>query len=257
MQAAIMQAEPEVLEPSEVEVRIEQLTRAHEAVLRAGRDFIAAAAIAGHVLLDLRAEYKQPGMWRVWIEERLPFTYATAHLYMRCAEHEALIREQGWTHLNQVKQGLGMLVEPNHAAKGASGKGKPEWMKDLAREMHKEGARVAHIARDLGASPSAVKCWVDPDWNQTSRQKVAAINKRRIRAERALREQERATAIKAAVRKRGGALAEAYARAERDQDIIAQAQREATDSEERRILSEAGALQRRYRDMIVRALGVS
>lgn len=237
--------------------RVRQVVQAHEQVLRAGIDFIAAAGRVGLLLLDLRRQHKRPGTWRAWIGEHLPFTYATARLYMKCAENEALIREQGWTRLNQVKEGLGALIEPDNKGKGQTGKGKPEWMKTLAREMYADNAPVAHIARDLEVSPSAVRCWVDPAWEAESRRKVAAINKRRIRADRLLREQEREQAIRRAVRKKGGAIAKLYADAERTQDDIAQAQREATDSEARRDLAEAGALHRRYRDKIVRALGIT
>jgi hypothetical protein len=252
----------ELLEPGQrtarelEQARIAQVVEAHEAVLRAGSDFIAAAAKAGTVLLELKERHQLAGAWRRWIEENLPFTYSTAHRYMQCAKYEPIIREQGWTKLSEVRDGIGALVEPDNTAKG-SGNRKPEWMKKMARAMHADGTAIAHIAREVGASPSAVKCWVDPEHERVARQKVDAINKRRIRAERALREQERAAAIKQAVKKHGGAIAEAYARAERDQDIIAQAQREATDPEAKRHLSEAGAAQRRYRDLIVRALGVA
>jgi hypothetical protein len=58
------------------------------------------------------------------------------------------------------------------------------------------------------------------------------------------------------VRKAGAGLAEAYAMAERMQDVIGQAEREAGTREARAALREAGAHYRRMRDEIVRALGV-
>lgn len=237
--------------------RVAALLQAHEQVLRAGADLIAAAARAGRILREIEAQHRREGGWRAWIEDNLPFTYATAHLYMRCAKHEDIIREQGWTRIREVKEGLGALVEPNHTGKGRTGKGKPEWMKDLAREMFKDGTCVARIAVELGVSPSSVKCWVDPAHEKVTRAKVAAINKRRVRAERALREQERAAAIKLAVRKAGAATQEAWAMAERMQDVLAQAQRETQTRQASEALSNAGVHHRRMRDDIVRALGVS
>lgn len=236
---------------------ISELLEAHQAVLRAGVDLVTAAARAGHILLKLKHTYQKPGTWRTWIEQHLPFTYATAHLYMRCALHEDVIREQGWTRFSQIKGGLAALVPPDHKAKGKTGKGKPEWVKELARDMHGDGMSYRAIAAELQVNPGSVRCWISPEYRQKCQQKVAEINKRRIRAERALREQERELAVKQAVKKAGAALAEAYATAERMQDVLAQAHRETEDSEARRALSLAGEHHRRMRDQIVRALGVA
>lgn len=236
--------------------QIDQLIQAHGEVLRAGRDLIAAAARAGRVLLEVKRKYGEASGWRAWVETHLPFTYATARLYMMCAKHEVIIREQGWTKLNEVKQGLGGLIEPDHAGKGR-GNRKPAWMKHLARDMHRDGERIAHIARDLGVSQSAVKCWVDPAYEAKARQRSATINKRRVRAEREMREREREQQIKLAVKKAGAVDAEAYAMAERFQDVLGQAHREASDREKRRHYACAGEHYRRMRDEIVRALGVT
>lgn len=73
---------------------------------------------------------------------------------------------------------------------------------------------------------------------------------------RAAREQAKAAEIKRAVRKAGAATAEAWAMAERFQDVIAQAQDETQDSEARAALSRAGEHYRKMRDEIVKALGV-
>lgn len=72
-----------------------------------------------------------------------------------------------------------------------------------------------------------------------------------------LREQEREREIKRAVRKAGGGISKLYADAERTQDGLAQAHREATNTEARVALSRAGEHHRQYRDQIVRALGVT
>lgn len=249
----------EVLDPGQrtLDELADCVIEGHEAVLRAGADMIAAAARAGAALTDIKPLVAE-GTWRQWISANLPFSYPTAHLYMRCYKHETLIRENGWTRIHEVKESLGSLIKPDHDGKGRNGRGKPEWMKQLAREMREsDDTPYAVIARELGVSPSSVRCWVDPQYEATSRRKVAAINKRRTRAERLLRDQERATAIKRAVRKAGAATQEAWAMAERMQDVLAQAQRETEDREAKRALSEAGVHYRRMRDDIVRALGVS
>jgi hypothetical protein len=72
-----------------------------------------------------------------------------------------------------------------------------------------------------------------------------------------VRERAHNLKVRRAARKAGGALAEAYAVAERMQDTIAQAHREATDREAREALALAGEHHRKMRDQIVRALGVS
>jgi transposase len=228
----------------------------HQAVLRAGVDLITAAAQAGEALLELK-QRTAAGTWRQWIEDNLPFSYATAHLYMRCYKHQSVIRSQGWTRMTEIKDGLGALVAPEHENKGRNGRARPEWMKDLARDMYGEGATYTAIARELNVHMQTVKCWVDPAFQAESRRKVAAINKRRIRAERLLREQERDRAIRQAVKKAGAAVQEAWAMAERMQDVLAQAQRETTDREAREALSKAGVHYRKMRDEIVKALGVT
>lgn len=58
-------------------------------------------------------------------------------------------------------------------------------------------------------------------------------------------------------KKAGGALAEAYSMAERLDDILGQAHREATEPEVRRELTRAHEYQHAMRDAIVRTLGVS
>lgn len=96
----------------------------------------------------------------------------------------------------------------------------------------------------LPPAPPSTTSWK----NRKARQRAAG---------EALKLVERDQAIKRAVRKHGGARAEAYAMAERMQDVLAQAQRETEDRDARRALSEAGVHYRRMRDEIVRALGVA
>jgi hypothetical protein len=62
--------------------------------------------------------------------------------------------------------------------------------------------------------------------------------------------------VKTALRKAGVAIAEAYTSAERMQDLIGQAHREAEDLEIRRHLALAGEHYRAMRDEIVKAAGI-
>jgi hypothetical protein len=86
-------------------------------------------------------------------------------------------------------------------------------------------------------------------------QEIARAARRRAER-RALKEQKRRRATKRAVRKAGAATQEAYAMAERFQDVIAQAQREGDDPERSQALAAAAEHFRKGRDEIVRALGV-
>lgn len=235
-----------------------ELTRAHALVQQAADEVLIAAANVGVILLEAKRQRQamRPGDWRVWVTDNLPFSYATARLYIQCAKHRTVIENQGWTRITQVRDGLAALIGPDNKGKGITGKTKPEWMKTLARDMYSDGIPIAHIAKELGVNHSSVKGWVDPEWQAAARKKQAACNKRRILAERALIDRERDQSIKRAVSSVSGALSEAYAMAERMQDVIGQAHREMNDTEGKRALSLAGEHYRRMRDEIVRALGV-
>lgn len=76
---------------------------------------------------------------------------------------------------------------------------------------------------------------------------------RQHQARLVLERYERERVAKVVVRKQGGAIAEAYAMAERMQDVIAQAQREATDLAVRGDLELASGYHHSTRDHIVRA----
>lgn len=91
---------------------------------------------------------------------------------------------------------------------------------------------------------------------EDQRRRRVEVERRKNAMRAALNEKEQNQAIKRAVRKAGGAMAELYASTERMQDVLGQAHREATDSEARVALSLAGEHYRAMRDEIVRALGV-
>lgn len=114
---------------------------------------------------------------------------------------------------------------------------------------------VAPICEVLGYNPRDLPSDARPD-KMRIRQAHAAKERARM-ARQALADQRREQAIKQAVRKAGGAISDLYAMAERMQDVLAYAQREATDREAREALSLAGEHHRKMRDEIVRALGVS
>lgn len=130
----------------------------------------------------------------------------------------------------------------------------PESVKAEARRMlTQEGLSYNAISCRLGVSQPTLVRWLDPN--------VAARDAQRRERQRLAREawvaDQRERKIKRAVRKAGGAIAEAYALAERMQDVLGQAHREATDTSARVALSNAGTHYRKMRDEIVSALGVS
>lgn len=114
--------------------------------------------------------------------------------------------------------------------------------------------RIKPIAEAMGLDPADASTVPPAPLSDVS-------NKSRRRRDReareALKRQRQEKAIKQAVRKAGAATAEAWAMAERLQDVLAQAQRETTDNEARRALSLAGEHYRLMRDKIVLALGVT
>lgn len=227
--------------------------REHELCEKAGASMVEHAIRAGSALNAAR-ESVPSGGWEAWVRRECGLSPAQARRYMQLAVHRDAVLRSGADSINQAVQ---WLADNNQTQIRRSGvAGHPEWKRDAARKMAQEGTRQVDIARELGVSRPTVCLWVNPEAYRKHRASTARRN-RRLRAERAaLRERERQQAVKEAVRQAGGALAEAYAMAERMQDVIGQAHREATDTEARVALGRAGEHYRKMRDEIVRALGV-
>ncbi len=219
----------------------ETVQREHEACLIAAKTTFDHAVRAGEALLQIRDLLLPTGQWTKWVEERFPMHKSQAYTYMRVATYRHLIPEgTGIGAANKLVEGLS-------AIDGGPGRARvADITKEEAQRLRVAGASYKQIAKQLGASVSTVHYWFN-DGTRSQKDK---------RARQALKKQEQARALKRVVNKTGGALAEAYSLAERMDDVLGQAHREATEPEARRDLARAHEFQRAMRDSIVRSLGV-
>jgi len=215
--------------------------REHEACHAAAQTTLAHAVRAGEALLQARELLLPTGMWVLWLERHFPKVKSQAYAYMRIA-----------TYKHRIPDGCGIaaadkLVQGLSAIDGGPGRARvADVTKEEAHRLREQGASYKQIAKQLGASVSTVHYWFN-DGTRLQKDK---------RARRALKKQEQERALKRAVNKTGGALSEAYSLAERMDDVLGQAHREAAESEARRELARAHEFHRAMRDSIVRALGV-
>jgi transposase len=250
MQAAIMQVEPEVLEPGEQTLGelATEANREHELALEAGASMVEHAIRCGDALR--RAKDACPGgNWKAWLDENFRASQVSASIYMRLAFYQDRVRADGHKSIDAARRAL---VDAPSLDKGSARF--PLWMRDEALRLLEDGMTIRAAAAELGVGTGTVQRWKNPDGDAERRRQRSRAWKA---ARRARQQAERDAAIKHAVRKAGGAIAEAYSMAERMDAVIAQAHRETEDREARRALSEAGVHYRKMRDEIVRALGVS
>jgi len=248
MSTALALVEGEVVEPEPTLAELSAAAnREHRAGQRAAATAIDHAIAAGDALRQAQARVGS-GEWAAWMSQHFDGSSTTANCYMRLAAY----RE----HLPKAR----MTIREAHASLGdLPAVGLMEWSKTPdarkkeARRLRGEGMKIAEIAFLMDASTSAVSRWVDPDETRKRRARSA-----KARADRRLaRERRRDGATHRAVRKSGAATAEAWAMAERLQDVLAQAHRETQDREARAALSRAGEHYRKMRDEIVAAVGVT
>jgi predicted transcriptional regulator len=215
--------------------------REHEACLAAVQTTFDHAVRAGEALLQAREFLLPTGKWISWLEEHFPMHKSQAYAYMRVATYQHLIPEgTGIVAADRLVQGLS-------AIDGGPGRARvTDITKEEAHRLRESGASYKQIAKQLGASVSTVHYWFN-DGTRSQRDR---------RARRALKKQEQERAVRRAINKTGGALAEAYSLAERMDDVLGQAHREATEAEARRELARAHEFHRAMRDSIVRGLGV-
>lgn len=253
----------QVLEPGQRTLRelADEANREHALVLETGAAMVEHAIRAGDALLRMEAAYIEQAAqmggsrWLDVLDTSFDGAVSTAQAYMRLARYQDAIRASGVDSVNRAKM---YLAEIGAKSPMGAGKAPPDWLIGEMRRLLAAGWSLSAVGRHLGMSRHSVKHWTaSPEERERARQRSLKEWRRRQAAANAIKAQARERAIKQAVRKRGGAIAKLYADAERTQDDIAQAQREASDPEARRELSEAGELHRQYRDKIVRALGVS
>lgn len=211
---------------------------------------------AGEALLEARNRC-EAGRWIAWLTENFDATPYTAQSYIRVAYQAEAVRESGATSFTGAFAYLREKGLPGPYPGFGKDSRHPDEVREEALRLLGEGASANGAARLLGISPRTVRRWVDPkhaaQWRAANRQRKAAERRERKAREAEVKAQRIARAARAA----GGGIADAYAMAEKMQDVLGRAHGEATDSEARRALAVAGEHYRKMRDEIVRALGVS
>lgn len=235
----------------------EVINREHEAALAAAYSSLMHAIRAGEALHAAREQVPR-GEWETWIADNCPQVTRMARNYIRLAVYRNRIPEE----IEEASKAL-MYLRGLPATDGTGPAVHPPAVREEALRLVADGVSLREAGRMLGIGRNCVARWVreqtgGPAHGHTKRDRgVRAALLRRKLAEQALREKARDRAIRQAVRKAGAATAEAWAMAERMQNVLGQAHRESTDPEARRALSLAGEHYRKMRDEIVRALGVT
>lgn len=220
-----------------------------EAILEpALRGALSHAITAGEALLSARAQIPT-GHWREWLRENFRGSYAAAGRYIRITTYRHLIQESnGVKDALEILNGLPAATPMAGVEKRFTDETREQAMRDLD-----SGATLEEVAAMYGCSLTTVYRWRNPNKNLEHRRRWYA---RRREQTKALAELERQRKIKAAVRKAGAALSEAYSSAHRMGGVIEQAESEASSSETRTALQSAGEHYRKMLDEIIRALGV-
>ena len=204
-------------------------------------------AVAAGEALRLAQVSVPSGDWVAWLAANFASTRRTASTYMRLAAYRDTIPADAST-LTIARAAIADLPPlrrgPAHGA--------PEKVTE-ARALKAAGVATAEIARRLEANKSTVWMWLNP---QRHAQNKVNARKRNREAREALAVQERERAIRAAVRKAGAALSEAYSMSARMAKVLAQAEAEASTDEARAALADATGHYHRMSDAITRALGV-
>jgi transposase len=253
----------DVLEPGEASLDEQAAiaNREHHAVLESGVAMVDHAIAAGRALNDVQVRLSEgravrrsrSSSWKRWLKANFDASAQTALVYMTLADCEEAVRESGEDSIKGAMRYVrAALPDGGHRRWAASSD-----VREEALRLRRQGKSLREIGRLFDVSHNTVAGWVDPKQRAARRARAKRDYRRRLR-ERALAEERHAqsNAWKAA-RKVGGARSEAYAMAERMQDVLGQAHREATDREAREAWSRAGEHYRKMRDDIVRALGVS
>lgn len=214
----------------------------HEKCLGSMRTTIQHAIRAGEALTLVHERTKKEQRWTAWLDENFPLHRSQAYGYMRLAKYQRVIPPDtsSITAANELLVGLPTVD-------GGKGRARIEdTRKADAKRLRGEGMGYKHIAKALDVSVSSVHAWLKGGTKKT----------RDRRAREALKREEKETQIQRAVTTAGAGVAEAYSMAERMDDVLGQAYREAEDNDARRELARAHEFHRAMRDSIVRALGI-
>lgn len=228
--------------------------REHEACEAAIDAALGNAIAAGKALIEARAKV-ETGTWATWLAHNFmtlaPFDSrkAASGLYMRLAHNERALLEAGVT----TAKGAARLVQladlPGPFRREGAGFAVPAERIEHARQLRADGKTLREIADDLGVSIPTAHAYCNERQRDRQRENQRRYRQRTKEAMRALAAKE----LRRAARKLGGPQEEAYAMAERLQDVLGQAHAKSTAG--RPDWAIAGEHYRKMRDAIVRALG--
>lgn len=243
----------EVLPPAaSLDELLEKANREHRLVEESLGQALTHVIAAGESLTTLREQFGASGGWDRWAEENFHGGRLIASYYMRIYAYQDKV--QGLPNVSQAMkslQGMPALRRPG----GRSSYG--EEIKEEARALAGSGMKKIEISKILGVNRHTVARWVDPEILRRHRATIRERG-RQQREERLKREAEaKQRAAEREARRVGGALAESYSLVHKLEAPLARAQREATNPEVRKLLTEAIRDQHHAHDRIVSALGAS
>lgn len=224
----------------------------HALVVEAGMAMVEHAIRCGETLVTVRSICRDADTWNAWLTDEFASSRTNAYRYIRIAQHRDLPAVREASNIREAELSLKGLPYRNSHLAGAVPDEAKAWMRDL----RDEGLTYSQISEIVGYSEKAVGVIVNPKRRAWKLADERRRYRRQAAARAALKAQERDRQIRRAVRKAGAATQEAYAMAERFQDVLAQA-RDETSGEAREALERAGEHYRKMRDEIVRALGVT
>jgi transposase len=183
------------------------------------------------------------GGWQEWLALNHEGSEASAARYMRIAAYRDVIETEGAT---SIENALGLLEDSPR-------RGRYRPLEEKALALFAEGARQTDIAQQLGVGASTVCHWVNPDVKHQQRVREREARGHAARHRRDVRQQRR----EAAIRKRGGSVAEAYSTIRRAAQAVGRAEEDASSRDVRSALREALSQVHHAEDAIVRALGIA
>jgi hypothetical protein len=226
----------------------------HDLTVRALSEGLAHAVNVGMALLVAR-QHVEPGSYKEWLKRAVGIDHATAWGYIRLAHH----RESITPNLS-VRDALveirGLPPAPQVAWRG----GGPTQTEDelrIARDMRSEGASLYDISLALGRTSSTIHHWLNPDLYQRDLAKRRKQREQGRQARKALSEQKRRSAIKAAAKRSGTAIHHTYSELRAALAVIDQAILDANDPNPRSALRLAREYLYKAEDKIAEALRVS
>jgi hypothetical protein len=239
-------------EPLSLDELAATANREHAACESSERSTLRHALAAGAALTAAR-DHVEPGQWQRWLAANFAGNIDNARTYIRLHVHRDAIPEG--VGIDQARRSLAGLAPSQPLGSGA--RRVTDEQLEVVRALKAQEVPVTQIARHLGKPTSTVQYWADGHARDKASVRARAVSERRAKERAALVKVEREKAIRAAVRKAGAALSEAYSMQARMAKVLAQAEAEATTDEARAALAEATGHYHKMSDAIVRALGVS